>query len=214
MTDSPSVTWPSPAMTTLSSRRTQRTVVERIRRRAGVSAVLSVAAATSGFLIMSAILDYTARLDGETGAPRLCRKYCAVPPELDFVPLLLPGTDIPSFPVSPLRGWSNSAAHFFAGLGVATQTRPARPARLGTLNPNPAILGRSARQSRTYRIVEHVFNLGAQVLFAAESSIKRLFLPDTSDVPCFFTDPVCRNAFEFLHDLWNAESPVLVLPRR
>src|SRR5258708_33071000 len=58
------------------------------------------------------------------GEARLCRKYCAVPPELDFVPLLLPGTDVPSFPVSPLRGWSNSAAHFFAGLGVATQTRP------------------------------------------------------------------------------------------
>src|SRR5258708_5247842 len=64
---------------------------------------------------------------GATGASRLCRKYCAVPPELDFVPLLLPGTDVPSFPVSPLRGWSNSAAHFFAGLGVATQTRLARP---------------------------------------------------------------------------------------
>src|SRR5258708_20199936 len=63
----------------------------------------------------------------ERRAPsRLCRKYCAVPPELDFVPLLLPGTDVPSFPVSPLRGWSNSAAHFFAGLGVATQTRGAR----------------------------------------------------------------------------------------
>src|SRR5712671_935122 len=68
MTDSPSVTWPSPAMTTLSLRRTQRTVVERILRRAGVSAVSSVAAATSVFFIMSAILNYTAHLDGETGA--------------------------------------------------------------------------------------------------------------------------------------------------
>src|SRR5260370_40336032 len=71
MTDSPSVTWPSPAMTTLSSRRTQRTVVERMRRGAGLSAVLSVAAATRGFFFMSAILDYTAHFDGGTGAPPL-----------------------------------------------------------------------------------------------------------------------------------------------
>src|SRR6266404_6128745 len=63
---------------------------------------------------------------GWTGETRLCRNYCAVPPGLDFVPLLLPGTDVPGFPVSPLRGWSNSAAHFFAALGVATQTRDAR----------------------------------------------------------------------------------------
>src|SRR5467141_786757 len=63
MTDSPSVTWPSPAMTTLSSRRTQRTVVERMRRGVGLSAVLSVATATSGFLIMSAILNYSSAGD-------------------------------------------------------------------------------------------------------------------------------------------------------
>src|SRR5208283_63962 len=48
MTDSPSVTCPSPAMTTLLSRRTQRTVVERIRRGARV------------FFFMSAIFYYTA----------------------------------------------------------------------------------------------------------------------------------------------------------
>src|ERR1700675_774756 len=46
---------------------------------------------------------------------------------LDSVPLLLPGTDVPGFPVSPLRGWRNSAVHFFAALEVATQTR-GRPA--------------------------------------------------------------------------------------
>ena len=40
MTPSPSVTWPSPAMTTLPLRRTQRTVVERIRRFVGMSAIL------------------------------------------------------------------------------------------------------------------------------------------------------------------------------
>jgi len=61
-----------------------------------------------------------------TGEARLCRNYRAVPPGLDFVPLLLPGTDVPGFPVSPLRGWSNTGVHFFAALGVATQTRGAR----------------------------------------------------------------------------------------
>src|SRR5206468_1527237 len=40
MTPSPSVTWPSPAMTTAPVRRTQRTVVERIRRLVGMSAIL------------------------------------------------------------------------------------------------------------------------------------------------------------------------------
>jgi hypothetical protein len=43
MTDSPSVTWPSPASTTLPPRRTDKTVVERISR----------------FLDMGAILDYS-----------------------------------------------------------------------------------------------------------------------------------------------------------
>jgi hypothetical protein len=64
-----------------------------------------------------------------TGVSRLCRNYCAVPPGLDFVPLLPPGPDVPGFPVSPLRGWRNSAVHFFVALGVATQTRLARPSR-------------------------------------------------------------------------------------
>src|SRR5437879_12267957 len=60
MTDSPSVTCPSPAMTTLSLRRTQRTVVDRMRRGAGFSAALFVAAATvSIYLFMSAIVYYT-----------------------------------------------------------------------------------------------------------------------------------------------------------
>src|SRR4029079_6788045 len=40
MTPSPSVTWPSPAMTTVPLRRTERTVVERIRRFVGMSAIL------------------------------------------------------------------------------------------------------------------------------------------------------------------------------
>ncbi len=40
MTPSPSVTWPSPAMTTVPLRRTLRTVVERIRRFVGMSAIL------------------------------------------------------------------------------------------------------------------------------------------------------------------------------
>src|SRR5258708_16991835 len=90
----------------------------------------------------------------ERRAPsRLCRKYCAVPPELDFVPLLLPGTDVPSFPVSPLRRWSNSAAHFFAGLGGATQTRLARPwaagGRAGLPGSPPA---NAVTISRAFRI--------------------------------------------------------------
>src|ERR1039458_319232 len=67
MTDSPSVTWPSPAMTTLSSRRTQRTVVERILRGAWASAVLSAAAATGLFFFMSAILDYSSAVTAELG---------------------------------------------------------------------------------------------------------------------------------------------------
>src|ERR1700682_3852251 len=40
MTPSPTVTWPSPAMTTVPLRRTLRTVVERIRRFVGMSAIL------------------------------------------------------------------------------------------------------------------------------------------------------------------------------
>src|SRR3981081_2894874 len=40
MTDSPSVTWPSPARTTLPPRRTDKTVVERISRFLGMSAIL------------------------------------------------------------------------------------------------------------------------------------------------------------------------------
>src|SRR6266851_9125500 len=40
----------------------------------------------------------------------------------------LPGTYVPGFPVSPLRGWSSGVFHFLAVLGVATQTSLARPA--------------------------------------------------------------------------------------
>jgi hypothetical protein len=39
-----------------------------------------------------------------TGASRLCRNYCGVPLGLNFVSHLLPGTDVPAFPISPLRG--------------------------------------------------------------------------------------------------------------
>src|SRR5580704_2109101 len=46
MTPSPSVTWPSPAMTTAPLRRTQRTVVDRIRRFVGMRAILDY---NSGF---------------------------------------------------------------------------------------------------------------------------------------------------------------------
>src|SRR5271169_139660 len=77
MMDSPSVTCPSPAMTTLLSRRTQRTVVERILRGAGASVAILVAVATWGFFFMSAIFDYssggrrslTAGDRGVTGPP-------------------------------------------------------------------------------------------------------------------------------------------------
>ncbi|SRR6266849_452985 len=40
----------------------------------------------------------------------------------------LPGTYVPGFPVSPLRGWSSGVFHSLAVLGVATQTSLARPA--------------------------------------------------------------------------------------
>src|SRR5450755_4661721 len=53
MTPSPSVTWPSPAMTTVPLRRTLRTAVERIRRVVG----------------MSAILDYNSAFDVGASAP-------------------------------------------------------------------------------------------------------------------------------------------------
>jgi len=49
----------------LSSRRTQRTVVERIPRGAEASAVLSVAVAAGVFFFMSAILDYSSGTTGE-----------------------------------------------------------------------------------------------------------------------------------------------------
>src|SRR5580765_5532834 len=48
MTDSPSVTWPSPARTTLPSRRTDKTVVDRIRRFVGMSAISDYNSAGSG----------------------------------------------------------------------------------------------------------------------------------------------------------------------
>src|ERR1017187_8826577 len=71
MTDSPSVTCPSPAMTTLSSRRTQRTEVERILRRAVAAAARSAGVATSGFFFMSAIFYYTGHrgLDSHSHIP-------------------------------------------------------------------------------------------------------------------------------------------------
>src|SRR6202158_1789184 len=45
ITPSPSVTWPSPAMTTVPLRRTLRTVVDRIRRFVGMSAILDYSSA-------------------------------------------------------------------------------------------------------------------------------------------------------------------------
>src|ERR1700680_4146864 len=50
MTPSPRVTWPSPAMTTAPLRRTQRTVVERIRRFVGMSAILDYSSVAGGAL--------------------------------------------------------------------------------------------------------------------------------------------------------------------
>src|ERR1700687_118527 len=58
------------------------------------------------------------------GFPSLCRDPCAIPPGLDFVPPLFPGTDVPGCHMSPLRGWSDGMFHFFAALGVVTQTLP------------------------------------------------------------------------------------------
>ena len=75
---------------------------------------------------------------GGTGVSSLCRNHCAVPPGLDFVPHLLPGTYVPGFPVSPLRGRSNCAVHFFTPLGVATQTR--RPSSFGVAGRGRAAL--------------------------------------------------------------------------
>jgi hypothetical protein len=57
MTDSPSVTWPSPASTTLPSRRTDKTVVERISR----------------FFIMSAILYYSSANVADKNLPIAAR---------------------------------------------------------------------------------------------------------------------------------------------
>gem|GEM_PF-3905873 len=51
----------------------------------------------------------------------------AVPDGAPFVPLCRPGTYVPGFLVSPLRGWSNNTFHFLAALGVATQTLKAVP---------------------------------------------------------------------------------------
>jgi len=59
--------------------------------------------------------------EDETVSQLLCRPSGTQP-----CSTLLPGTDVPGFPVSPLRGWRNGAAHFFAALGVATQTRGRR----------------------------------------------------------------------------------------
>jgi hypothetical protein len=37
---------------------------------------------------------------------------------------LFPGTDVPSFPIPPLRGWGDRVFLFLPALGVATQTPP------------------------------------------------------------------------------------------
>src|ERR1700675_2268676 len=67
-------------MTTLLSRRTQRTVVERIRRDLGVLSVDSSAVATRGFFIMSAILDYSSAGTGEfTALSQGIRRMCSFP---------------------------------------------------------------------------------------------------------------------------------------
>jgi hypothetical protein len=57
---------------------------------------------------------------GETVWQLLCR-----PSGTQLCTACLPGTYVPDSPVSPLRGWRNGAVHFFAALGVATQTRGA-----------------------------------------------------------------------------------------
>src|SRR5208337_5350594 len=59
----------------------------------------------------------------------LCRNWCIVPWGLDFVPLLLPGTAVPGFPMSPLRGWIGTFFHFLSAFRVATQTL--QPCRYG-----------------------------------------------------------------------------------
>ena len=65
MTDSPSVTWPSPASTTLPFRRTDKTVVDRISR----------------FLDMSAIFDYNSAQGGTFDHPHL--RLCVEKQELE-----------------------------------------------------------------------------------------------------------------------------------
>src|SRR5712692_346993 len=57
-------------------------------------------------------------------SPSLCRNQCAVPPGLDLF-TFLPGTYVPGFPMSPLRGWNSGVFHFLVVLGVATLTRGA-----------------------------------------------------------------------------------------
>jgi hypothetical protein len=52
----------------------------------------------------------------------------------------LPGTYVPGFPVSPLRGWSNRVFHFLAVLRVATQTWDARLSIDKNLNTAHGIL--------------------------------------------------------------------------
>src|SRR5580658_1793647 len=51
MTDSPSVTWPSPARTTLPLRRMDKTVVERISRFGDIGAIFDYSSASSSTLL-------------------------------------------------------------------------------------------------------------------------------------------------------------------
>jgi len=56
---------------------------------------------------------------------RLCDNPVPSLTGLWFVPLCLPGADVPGFPVLPLRGWSRSLVDFFGNPVVAAQAQDA-----------------------------------------------------------------------------------------
>ena len=77
----------------------------------------------------------------------LCRNSEYRPCRTSVVPLLPPGTAVPGFHISPLRGWTTALSHQFYPIRVATQTYLALGA--AALNLWPV-------RTRSPRVMHHV----------------------------------------------------------
>jgi hypothetical protein len=70
------------------------------------------------------VVTFRARSAVKKGLKRLCRSSVPSLKGLRLAPLTVPGTDVPGFPIPPLRGWSRGSSTSLRTRGCNTDSKP------------------------------------------------------------------------------------------